>query len=185
MSFLNTQKCDLTSVAFDPLLALKQGAHGTQWLEKVRPFDHLGQVKSILENPLNPLVQKPKDRLKSFESQPRKRARAKDHFFDTIRATLGTPLQALQFSKKDIVRVLLRDTHYLYGLAVGRVQAIDRHWNILLFDVRFKLIESNSDTISKVGGDLCSRTCPNSVSYDSLVIRGENVVSVCFQSKSN
>lgn len=71
MSFWDNPKCDLTSVAFDPLLALEQGAYGTSWLEKVSPFDHLGQVKSILENPFCPLVREAKDKPKTQHSLSR------------------------------------------------------------------------------------------------------------------
>ncbi|EME27812.1 hypothetical protein Gasu2_02220 [Galdieria sulphuraria] len=182
MSLLDIQECDLTSAAFDPSIALKHGAHGTRWLEKVSPFDHLGQVKSILEDPLCPLVREPREKSKTLETQPHQKARTQGGFFETIKATLGTPLQALQFSKKNIVRVLLRDTHYLYGVAIGRLQAIDRHWNTLLFDVQLKLIDYNSDT---VWAEFYSKSCPSSLTYDSLIIRGENVVSVCYQCRSN
>jgi small nuclear ribonucleoprotein (snRNP)-like protein len=177
MSLFHSQKCDLTSIDFDPFEALEHGAHGTLWLDKVTPFDHLGQVKSILENPLCPLVRESRNKP---ESQPHKRAHSQAGFFETLKATLKAPLHAL--SRKQFVRVLLRDTHYLCGVAVGRLHAIDCHWNLLLFDVQFEWKQSNNDID---GSETYLKNCPSLQTYDSLLIRGENVVSVSFRSRSN
>eukprot|EP00871_Galdieria_phlegrea_P001465 jgi/Galph1/2319/GphlegSOOS_G1025.1 len=140
------------------------------------------QVRQVVDNPLCPLVQHKPSSEKTVETNTqRKKKERPQRFCDTIHAQLKPPLQSLVPHMETKVRVLVRETHYLLAVVTGVVYCIDSHWNMLLFNVKMSFYDDPWKDTRKESPCWSSNISPTR--YSSLMLRGENIVSIQFQKR--